>query len=67
MVQLENSDVIGESSGVKLGVHVDADDVALYVRIKLDVVVYVPFAQSRAKIATGVGLHAVSSGDDVSR
>lgn len=48
VVQFENGDVVGEGTGVKLGMHVDADNVALYVRIELDVVIHIPFAQSRA-------------------
>lgn len=44
VIQLQNSDVVGKSAGVKLGVHEDAHNVALDVGIKLDVVIHVPFA-----------------------
>lgn len=67
VVQLQDGDVVGEGAGVEFRVHVDADDVALYVRIELDVVIDVPFAEPRAQIATGVRLDAMRGGDDVTR
>lgn len=43
VIQLQNSDVVGKSAGVELGMHEDTHDVALDVGIELDVVIHVPF------------------------
>jgi len=47
--------------------HEYTDNVTLYIGIKLDVVVHVPFTQSCAEVTTGMGLHAMSGSDDMTR
>lgn len=67
MVQLQDSNVIVQSSSVEFRMNVHTDDVPFDVREELYVMVDIPFPESYPEVSALVGLDAVSCGDDVTR
>lgn len=64
-VHPQDGDVVLKGSGVELRMDLEESHVSFDVRVELDVVVDVPFAQTDSQVVRAVGLDAMSCRDDV--
>lgn len=67
VIDPKHRDIVVECTGVEFRVYVDIGHVTFDVRIELNVVIYVPFAQSNSKVPSRVGFHAVRRCEDMLR
>lgn len=66
-IELQNGNIVVQSTSIVLGVDVHGHDVTLDVWIELNVVVDIPFAETDTQVEATVLLDAMGSGDHVLR